>query len=125
MAASARVKSAAANTAAPSKSRSSDVFFASIPATPVDLAASTFAYGTRATAPVTYGDLANPSQLRLDQVSNMALDFILGTISGMVHADFSPNTLGQRVWFCYIQGTSPAISGTVLDAAYDLGLLVA
>lgn len=83
------------------------------------------AWGTAASQPATYGDLANAHSISLISTE---LSFNGGlndyprihtsgvTISGSV---------GQHLWLCYVSTTDTPISGTALDVAIDCGAIIA
>ena len=83
--------------------------------------------GSAASAPATFGALANPqyyAEAGFDRFSytNLATTTLSFAAAGL---SFPTSAIGDHFWLCYIGSTDTPVSGTVIDASRSLGLAVA
>jgi hypothetical protein len=120
-----RVSSAAANQRLASLTRATSLSLTAIIQGNTDLNASCVVWGSRASAPTTFGDLTHPHQQPLEMCS-VNYNGTSGNLDISIPIlDIHDLAVGDHLWAGYVGTINPAISGTVIDAVVDCGLVVA
>lgn len=88
-----------------------------------------FAIGAAASRPTTYGDLTHVTNYQLGGLASGS--YRQGPGGTIIASMADPNVVaglllqtGDHAWLCFIDTTGTPISGTVLDAVLDLGIVV-
>ena len=116
---------AAIQAGGPSLTRTTNMVLLDVPSATVNLAACSLAWGTAASAPATFGDLANSHSLSLDNCAAtynpVGSKFDRIAVGGVTIT----GSAGLHLWLCYISSIGTPISGTAIDSAVDCGPIIA